>query len=800
MNSDTATSKEELLQEIQGLRIELGKIQTLFPVIISSLERGAVLYINSVASRFFNVPVAEAKEQFAYNFWRDKNERNIFIKKLLQQGQVTEYEACLLTASGEERHVVLSANLITYDNQDATYAIFTDITQKKAVEEALRKSRQRHQDLYNLMRLMTDTVPDLIWAKNLDDRYLFANKAICEKLLQCEPGESPLGKTDLFFAERERAKGHQHTFGEICLNSDEVVKSSKQQGKFLEDGLVRGKYLALDVHKAPMFNEEGHLIGTVGAGRDVTVDISTRNELRKSEAMYRLLADNVRDVIWTTDNQLNITYVTPSIKTLLGYTPEEFLRLPKEEQLTPEFRRQYRLVRRYILKEAKRGHPNTKLWEFEWYHRDGQAIWVETSTSAIYDTNGVFEGFICVARETTKKVHAQNELQKAKEEAQLASQAKSEFLANMSHEIRTPMNGVLGMLQLLQKTPLDSEQTAYVNTALSSGNSLLKIISDILDFSKIEAGRIDLERQPFMLEPVIRSIMASFESLINHDQVQLQTIVDEKLPHCIIGDETRLRQILFNLIGNAIKFTDNGIITVRLSAAATDEGKTKLIFAVQDTGIGISSLKIERLFEPFVQADGSFRRKYSGTGLGLSIVKRLVELMDGEVAIESCAGRGTTITFSILVNTLEDDTREIPSSMTADREKSSRQRILVVEDESINALVVTAMLEKLGHIPTLVNNGRKALEILGQDEFDCILMDIQMPQMDGIETAKAIRGETGKSYCDIPIIALTAHAMKGDRERFMEAGMNNYITKPVEMDDLIAILKCYHVAETSARD
>ncbi len=800
MNSDTDKSKEELLQEIQTLRIELGKIQTLFPVIISSLERGSVLYINSAASRFFNVPITEAKGQHATNFWHDKKERDVFIKKLLQQGQVTEYEACLLTASGEERHVVLSANLVTYENQDAAYAIFTDITQKKAAEEALRKSRRRHQDLYNLMRLMTDTVPDLIWAKNLDDRYLFANKAICAKLLQCEPGESPLGKTDLFFAQRERARGHQHTFGEICLNSDEVVKRSKQQGKFLEDGLVRGKYLALDVHKAPMFNEEGRLIGTVGAGRDVTNDISTRNELRKSEAMYRLLADNVHDVIWTTDNQLNITYVTPSIQTLLGYTSEEFLRLPKEEQLTPEFRRQYRLVRRYILKEAKRGRPNTKLWEFEWYHKDGHAIWVETSTSAIYDMKGVFEGFICVARETTKKMHAQNELQKAKEEAQLASQAKSEFLANMSHEIRTPMNGVLGMLQLLQKTPLDSEQTAYVDTALSSGNSLLKIISDILDFSKIEAGRIDLEQRPFMLEPVIRSIVASFESLINHEQVRLQTVIDENLPHCVVGDETRLRQILFNLIGNAIKFTENGVITVRLSATEADEGKTTLVFAVQDTGIGISSLKIERLFEPFVQADGSFRRKYSGTGLGLSIVKRLVELMDGEVAIESCAGRGTTISFSIPVNTWADESRKVPTPLTADQEKSSCQRILVVEDETINALVVTAMLEKLGHIPTLVNNGRKALEVLRQDEFDCILMDIQMPQMDGIETARAIREETAKSYCDVPIIALTAHAMKGDRERFMEAGMNNYLTKPVEMDDLIAILQHYNRAATTEKE
>jgi len=636
---------------------------------------------------------------------------------------------------------------------------------------------------------MSDTVPDLIWAKDLDDQYLFANKVICEKLLKCGENEIPLGKTDLFFAERERKRGHKHTFGEICVNSDKIVKLSQKPGRFLEDGFVRGDYLVLDVHKAPLFDETGRLIGTVGAGRDVTLDIKTQEDLRNSEAMYRLLADNVRDVIWTTDEKFNVTYASPSIQYLGGYSPEEFIHLPKELQLSPQFRQKFKIVRRFLLKEAMRKSPNTRLWEFEWIHKDGYTIWVETSTSAIYNADGNFTGFVCVTRETTKKVQAQNELKTAKEEALEASRAKSEFLANMSHEIRTPMNGVLGMLQLLQRTPLDGEQESYVGTALSSGNSLLKIISDILDFSKIEAGKIDLEESRFSLNAMIESIVASFESLIDLEMVKLQVRVDPSLQAYVVADETRLRQILFNLVGNAIKFTERGYIRVELDQMIMGAGRIKLLFEVGDTGIGVAKHKIDSLFEPFVQADGSFRRRYTGTGLGLSIVKTLIEMMGGDIHISSEVGIGTTVTFSVMVKEASPEDTLPERSDSEPFIAPQPQSILVVEDENINAMVVSAMLEKLGHQPTLVDNGEEALEILEDRNFDCILMDIQMPHMDGIETAKAIRQKPGENCRNIPIIALTAHAMIGDKERFLDAGMNDYLTKPVEIEDLISILQ-----------
>jgi PAS domain S-box-containing protein len=791
MTSDNTKSKAQLLDEIHNLRTELDKLRGLFPVIITSLAGGKILYINDVASLFFDISASNSVGLSAEIFWGNKQDRNVFLHEIKQNGHITNFETLVFTRSGEKRYVLLSAHLTSYKAIEAIHTVITDVTEKMKAEKALQKSRGRHKELYQLMRLMTDTVPDLIWAKDLDDRYLFANKAICEKLLMCEEQESPIGKTDLFFAKRERDKGHQHTFGEICINSDEIVKATRKQGKFLEDGKVRGEYLVLDVHKAPMFDEFGNLIGTVGAGRDVTNDMAIRNELHRSESMYRLLADNVRDVIWTTDDHLNITFITPSITALTGYSPEEFSAIPTETHFAADFKKLFKTVSRFLLKEAKRQCPNPRLWEFQLYHKEGYPIWVETSTSAIYSSDGHFDGFVCVTRETTKRVEIQNELTHAKEKALSASQSKSEFLANMSHEIRTPMNGVLGMLQLLQKTPLNNEQAEYVDTALSSGTSLLKIISDILDFSKIEAGKIELEKQPFRIGTVIESITATVDNLIDHQRVSLNTQIDSDLPSYVVGDETRLKQILYNLIGNAIKFTENGEIAIRLWCSDTSCDSLRLDFEVQDSGIGIQPKKVATIFDPFVQADGSFRRRYSGTGLGLSIVKKLVELMQGKVSIRSETGKGTTFSFYIIVQQAPADYLCSAPSPAIVYGNAQPKHVLVVEDEHINALVVSSMLQKIGHKATVVDNGYKALDLLKKEAFDCILMDIQMPQMDGIETARAIRQNSNDNSRETPIIALTAHAMKGDKELFLKAGMNDYLTKPVEIEDLQRVLNKY---------
>jgi hypothetical protein len=340
----------------------------------------------------------------------------------------------------------------------------------------------------------------------------------------------------------------------------------------------------------------------------------------------------------------------------------------------------------------------------------------------------------------------------------------------------------------MKDTPLDQTQKKYVETALSSGKSLLNLISDILDFSKIEAGGIELINKALPLEPLLKSVVESFGSLIDREKVMIDYSIEESIPSVVLTDESRLKQILFNLVGNAVKFTDHGRINIELNFdTLLPDDHIVLQFKISDTGRGVPQKIISRLFEPFVQGDGSFRRRYGGTGLGLSIVKKLVEAMGGKIELQSIVNQGTVVCFDIKAGLM----KEIASKQMIHYSKQSvpmkARRILIVEDEKINAMVISAMLGKLGHEIHLASNGLEALQIIQKTEFDYIFMDIQMPELDGVETTRAIRA-TAMKNSRVPIIALTAHAMKGDRERFIGAGMDDYLTKPIEMDRLVEVL------------
>ena len=383
------------------------------------------------------------------------------------------------------------------------------------------------------------------------------------------------------------------------------------------------------------------------------------------------------------------------------------------------------------------------------------------------------------------------ELDGAKTRAETASRAKSEFIANMSHEIRTPMNGITGMTDVLLDTALTDNQRECSSIIKSSAMSLLTVINDILDFSKIEAGKVDLENEPFHLRQTIREIMQSFSASALSKQLRLEANVDENVPTRISGDAVRLRQVLTNLIGNALKFTAEGYVLLNVVATENRDGCVELLFSVSDSGIGIPKQKQDLIFEAFSQADGSTTRKYGGTGLGLTISARLVDLMKGKIWVESEHGHGSTFYFTAKFEGVrEQHPADAVSGADSMRNPipEAPLHILLAEDNLINQKVAIRLLQKHGHTVELATTGREAVAAAAERTFDLILMDVQMPEMSGFEATAIIREREKTTGSHVPIVAMTAHAMAGDRERCIQAGMDDYIAKPVDAKNLYAVL------------
>ena len=439
---------------------------------------------------------------------------------------------------------------------------------------------------------------------------------------------------------------------------------------------------------------------------------------------------------------------------------------------------------------------------------DGELLEVELYWSVAPGHEDTYSRVLVNIVDVTERKQYERRLRQTTEEAESANRAKSQFLANMSHEIRTPLNGIMGMMQLMQATELTQEQELYINLSLSSANRLNRLLSDILDLSRIEAGQMELREEKVDVKKLCDSVYELFMVTSREKNVSLEYSLDPDMPAVLVGDEARLQQILFNLVGNALKFTDQGRVSVNWHLQQRGSRDVRVLITVSDTGIGMTEDKLEELFKPFAQAENAYTRQYQGAGLGLSIVKRLVDLMNGSISVVSTLGEGSTFYVSLPLGLPEQYASE-PVDTAAKDTSGSKLRILLAEDDPSNQMPMKLLLEKSGHEVSLAEDGQQVLDMLKEQDFDCILMDIHMPVMDGVEATQRIRnaereGDVARERLSdqnssipqyqnprIPIIALTAYAMDGDRERFLEAGMDDYLAKPVHKEDLERVLSKY---------
>ncbi len=528
--------------------------------------------------------------------------------------------------------------------------------------------------------------------------------------------------------------------------------------------------------------------------KELEAELETLRTSHETLSLLAVVASKTDSAVIVMDRGARVDWVNAGFVRLTGYGPPEiagrhpfdFLHGPQTDaEAAAEIAAAF---------DAAKGHNQEVLH----YRKDGGTYWASLSITPVFDEEGDLSRWICIFSDITKRREAQAALERAREAAEAASRAKSEFLANMSHEIRTPMNAVIGMTELALLTELSPEQREYLGIAKDSAESLLKLLNEILDLSKIEAGKIVIDRVEFNLLELIDDTMKALSVRARQKGLKLIWQPPEDIKQHLTGDPVRLRQVLVNLVDNAIKFTDDGHVVVRVEPQWHTDDEVGLHFSVTDTGIGIPTGEMDRIFEGFTQADSSTTRRFGGTGLGLTISSHLVRLMQGRMWVRSTEGEGSEFHFSLVlgvpprqgrVEPRYEPPRPVPISDLAGGAPVRVLHVLVADDNAANRILAERILQKRGHDTTAASNGQQVLEALGCRRYDVVLMDIQMPDIDGFDTTAAIRDAERTAARHTPIIAMTAYAMKGDRERCLAAGMDGYLAKPLRAPELIALVE-----------
>ncbi|MBA4851150.1 PAS domain S-box protein [Emticicia sp. BO119] len=535
-----------------------------------------------------------------------------------------------------------------------------------------------------------------------------------------------------------------------------------------------GNRITVELSITPLTNNEKEIIGFVGIAKDITAKKIWERKIMLSEERHRGFFEHSQGLMCTHDLKGKFLTVNPAGAQLLGYSAEEYLQKTLFDLVPAE----YADVVKLYLNQIKEHGQFKGLMKVQ--HRDGSfRTWMYNNIlSELIDGEKYVIGN---AVDMTEHIMIEKELIKAKVQAEQNAHAKDVFLANMSHEIRTPMNAIVGFANLLKDTYLNEEQTEYLSYIITSTENLLGIINDILDISKIESGHIVIEEVPFSVKEIVRTVRNILKNKAHEKGLELDCSVDENIPEILLGDPTRLNQILLNLANNAVKFTTSGSVKMVVEQLSNTVAETTISFKVIDTGIGIPQEKLDMIFDRFTQANSDTTRKYGGTGLGLSISKSLVELQNGELWVESVPDQGSIFAFKLIYKKVKDESDKNKSGNSALLVSDKKVHVLLVEDNILNQKLALRVLEKFGFTSDLAQNGRIAVEKVRDNKYDIILMDLQMPEMDGYQATTTIRQELKDTT---PIMAMTAHSLVGEKDKCIEIGMNEYITKPFNQREL----------------
>lgn len=738
------------------------EIFTISPEIHCVLDRsGEILFINHAVTKLLNYEVDEVVGKSMWNYChRDDLAEIINTIETGLAAKIKEFniDFRLVSKTGEFKWIGWSM----VAKEGKWYCYGRDITEIKRVEGELLK-----------LSFVASKINNGVVINDADNNVSWVNDAV-EKITGFSLADlkgKPLGDlicgpdTDLSVIENAR-------------------KSTQNKQSFTVDLLAYTKDkqpIWLSIYHTVVLDEDGKVETDV----EIIIDITEKKKVEEELKILSLVASKANSGVTIADENGKITWVNKALEDLTGYSLAEL----KGKMLGDVLSTNTTNKDIILAARAKAANKETSTIEVSVLKKDGSLIWLSAANTPVLSAKGQLERQVELINDITQRKQIEKEMVDSREQAIQLSEAKEMFLSVMSHEIRTPLNAVIGMTHLLLENDPKSSQIDDLNILKFSGENLLNIINDILDFTKIETGNLELESIPFDLHTLCVDIINSLQLNANKRGNSIHLTYDNLIPEQLLGDKTRLYQILMNLLGNAIKFTENGKVELRVKLEKTTTDRSAIYFEIRDSGIGIPEDKLEYIFETFTQARADISRKYGGTGLGLAITKKLIKLYDSEIKVQSTESKGTTFSFVInFSQTSKVDLRLTPIPLIGD---FKHKKILVVDDNEVNILIAKRFLSKWGFTIDFAVNGEEAIQKILANTYDLVFMDIRMPGIDGFDTTRIIREIPGDYFKNLPIIALTASTLNNENLKFKEAGMNGHILKPFNPEEIKALLTSY---------